>query len=105
MPKFFGNIGFAEAGKTAPGVWTEKIVVKSYSGDIIKNIKRYETGEGLNDNLTINVRISIISDPYADANLGNIRYVELGGSKWKVKDIDEIQRPRVTLTLGGVYNG
>ena len=33
-----------------------------------------------------------------------IRYVKWAGTRWKVDDV-EVKRPRLKLTLGGVWNG
>lgn len=104
MAKFYGAIGYAETSEITPGVWVESITERNYSGDIIKNSKRWTTGENLNDNLNINNQISIIADPFAYANFHTIRYVTWMGALWKVSSID-IQRPRLVLTMGGVYNG
>ena len=40
MAKFYGAIGFAETVETDPGIWEEKIVERSYSGDVIRNIRK-----------------------------------------------------------------
>ena len=37
MPKCSGVIGYALAGETQPGVWTEGITEKKYIGEIIKD--------------------------------------------------------------------
>jgi hypothetical protein len=34
-----------------------------------------------------------------------MRYVEFMGAKWKVSSVDATKRPRLVLTLGGLYNG
>lgn len=103
MAKFHGAIGYVSTEKTAPGVEQEVITERNYYGDIIRNTKRLEGGEGLNDNLTINNQISVVGDDFAYGNFGAIRYVTWMGSKWKVTNI-EVQRPRLILSIGGVYN-
>lgn len=104
MAKYCGNIGFVETIETSPGVWTEDITERQYRGDVISDTRRWEAGEYLNDNLVINNKISIISDPYAYRNFFAIRYVDWMGARWKVTNV-EIARPRLILSLGGVYNG
>ena len=103
MAKFYGTIGYMVQKETIPGVWTEDITEKTYSGDIIKNTRRYQSGENLNDNLEVNNQISILSDPFADQNFHSMRYVVWMGAKWKVTNV-EVIRPRLLLTIGGVYN-
>lgn len=103
MAKFYGPIGYVETVETRPGVWEEQITERNYSGDILKISKRWQTGENVNDNLVVSNEISIVADPYAYGNLQNMRYVQWMGANWKVTRMD-IQRPRIVLSLGGVYN-
>lgn len=104
MAKFYGAIGYAESSEKAPGVWTDDITERNYSGDVIKNSKRWQAGDGLNDDLTVSNEISIIADPYAYQNFHTMKYIKWMGASWKIIKLD-IQRPRLILTIGGVYNG
>lgn len=104
MNKWYGNIGFAELVESEPGLWEETITVRPYYGDVLRNSRRLSNSGNVNDNITLSNQISIVSDPYADQNFHSIRYVEYMGSKWKVLDV-EVQRPRLILSLGEVYNG
>ena len=103
MAKWFGKIGYATTAETAPGVWEESITVREYYGDIIRNSRRLQSGDKVNDDLNISNQLSIVSDPYANENFHTMRYAEFMGAKWKVTDV-EVQYPRLLLTLGGVYN-
>ena len=104
MAKFYGVIGYAETVEVRPGVYEEQITERKYYGDITRNTKRSESSEHLNDNLNVNNVISIMADAYADLHFFAIRYVEWAGCRWKVMTV-EVQRPRLILTMGGVYNG
>ena len=104
MPKFYGVVGYSIQTETAPGVWTEDFTEKNYTGDILRNTKRNQSGENLHDDLVINNLISIVADPYAYEHFFSIKYAKWMGTKWKVTNV-EVQRPRLILTLGGVYNG
>jgi hypothetical protein len=104
MAKFYGAIGYAETSETSPGVWTEVITERNYCGDVTKTSKRWQSGENLNDNLVISNEISIIADLFAYENFHTMRYITWMGASWKVIKID-VQRPRLLLTIGGVYNG
>lgn len=103
MPKWYGKIGYGVTEETSPGVWTEEIVERQYYGDIIRNLRRLETSDQVNDNVSVSNEISIVSDPYAFENFHSIRWIEFMGSKWKVTSV-EVQHPRLLLSLGGVYN-
>ena len=104
MSKFYGKVGYVTQEEISPGIWDDVTVEKEYRGDILQNMRRWEPTEQKNDNLVISNRISIIADPFAHDNFSTIKYVYLGGVRWKVNSI-EIQRPRLILTLGEVYNG
>jgi hypothetical protein len=105
MAKFYGAIGYAETSETAPGVWTEGITERNYSGDVLKNSSRWQqAGDKVNDDLTIDNLISIIADPFAYQNFHTMRYIKWMGASWKITKVD-VQRPRLILTMGGVYNG
>ena len=104
MGKFFGIVGYVESKETAVGVWSDVITERTYYGDVIRNTRRLESGEQLNDNVNVNNLISIVADGFANENFFAIRYIRWMGVAWKVSNVD-VQRPRLVLTLGGVYNG
>ena len=104
MAKFYGVIGFAETSETKPGVWVEQITERNYYGDLLRNTRRLQSADQLNDNINVANEISIVADPYANQNFHAMRYVEFMGTKWKISNVD-VRYPRLILTLGGVYNG
>jgi hypothetical protein len=104
MAKFRGVIGFAETVEKEPGIHVEEITRKNYSGDILRNMRRLESSGNINDNINISNEISILADAYATHHFYAIRYVEFGDAKWKVTSVDATKRPRLVLTLGGLYN-
>lgn len=104
MAKFYGVIGFTETTETRPGVWEDRITERPYYGELVRNARKLQTSDALNDNINVANEISIVADPYANENFHAIRYVEFRGAKWKVPNV-EVQYPRLILTIGGVYNG
>lgn len=102
MAKWFGKIGYAEIEEISPGVWKEQIVEREYYGDLVRNTRRLQTADKINDDIIVSNELSIVSDPYANQNFHSIRYVEFMGSKWKVSSV-EVSYPRLILTLGGLY--
>ena len=105
MAKWFGKVCYSETVETAPGVWTPQDTVREYYGDIKRNSTRWNVNsESTNDDLTVNVQISIVADPFAIDKFYSIKWIECMGTKWKVTSV-EPQFPRLLLTLGGVYNG
>lgn len=103
MAKFQGIIGYIETQETSPGVYQPVITERPYKGDVIRNIQKWEEVEQRNANFTINNRFTIVADAYAYENFPNIRYIQWMGTKWAVNSI-EVQRPRLILTVRGVYN-
>jgi len=93
MAKFYGVIGYAETVETTPGVWKEQITERTYYGELVRNTRRLQTTDQLNDNINVANEISIVSDPFANENF----------HKWKITNV-EVQYPRLILTIGGVYN-
>lgn len=104
MARFHGNVGYGEAVETAPGVWQDSITERTYFGDVVKNTRKMQSGEHLNDDLSVGNSISIVSDAYANDHFFAIRFVEWAGVRWTVSEV-EVQPPRLLLRLGGVYNG
>lgn len=104
MAKFYGKIGYANTVETKPGVYEEQIVERSYYGDLIRNSRRLQSADQVNDDINIGNEISIVADPYATNNFHTMRYAVFMGTKWKISNV-EVSYPRLILTLGGVYNG
>lgn len=104
MPKYFGKVGFAESVETAPGIWDDQIVERSFYGDVVRDLRRLQNHTKLNDDITITNSFSIVADKYAYANFHKIRYLEYMGTKWKVESVDASTPPRLTLDVGAVYN-
>jgi hypothetical protein len=109
MARFFGKVGFIRTEETDPedhpGVWRPIITEREYYGDMIRNTHRWDqNGNSTNDNLVLNNTISIVADSFAEENVGAMKYVRLYGERWKITNIEQ-QRPRLLLTVGGLYNG
>ena len=109
MARFYGEIGFLKTEETDPvehpGVWEPILTERPYYGDVMRNTRRWDpNGNSTNDNLVINNTISIVADSFAERNMGAMKYVKWRGERWVITSI-EIQRPRLILTIGGLYNG
>ena len=105
MAKFYGSVGYTFPEEVRPGVYKDRVEEHEYYGDI----RRLNTGwnaspESTNDDLKLNIQISIVADPFANNHFHSMKYVKFMGSEWKITNI-EPQYPRLILTVGGVYNG
>ena len=104
MARYFGAVGYADTVETAPGVFVEQITERKYYGELIRNVRKLQSAETLNDDINVSNTISIVADPFANENFHAMRYVEYMGVKWKITSV-EVQYPRLSLTIGGIYNG
>jgi hypothetical protein len=104
MAKFHGAIGYGESVEIADGVWDDVITARNYYGDVVRNSRKLQDGQQVNDDLTVGNSISIVADAYAGERFFAIRYVEWAGTLWEVSDVT-VESPRLLLRLGGVYNG
>ena len=103
MAKFYGAIGYVETIEAKPGVWTERVTERKYFGDLIRNTRKLQGTNQINDDIAISNDFSIIADPYAIRNFHSMRYLEFMGTKWKITNV-EVRYPRLVLTVGGLYH-
>lgn len=104
MAKYYDMIGYGVTEDRGDGVWEETVTERPYYGDILRVSRRWERTEHLNDDVNVSNQISIVADAYAYEHFSAIRYARWMGTRWKVTDV-EVQRPRLILSIGGVYNG
>jgi hypothetical protein len=104
MAKFYGEIGYGETVETSPGVWEDVITERLYYGDVVRNTRKLQEGDLINNDLSVGNSISIVADAYANDHFFAIRYIKWAGTLWLVRDV-EVLSPRLLLRLGGVYNG
>lgn len=105
MARFAGKVGYSLANaEVAPGVYRDEIIERAYRGDVIRNTRKLENGAPINSDISTSNSISIVADAYANQHFFAIRYIWWAGVRWIVTEV-EVQRPRLILRLGGVYNG
>jgi hypothetical protein len=104
MAKFYGEVGYANTVEKSPGIWEDVIAERKYYGDVVRNTRKLEDGQKLNDDLSIGNSFSILADAYAYENFFAMRYIKWAGSCWKISDV-EVVAPRLLLRVGGIYNG
>lgn len=104
MAKFAGLVGYVTQEETVPGVWSPVDNPRMMKGDVIRQVSNYQDDGKVNGNITLNHRVSLIGDAYAFGNYYNIKWIELDGYKWEISSV-EISRPRIIVSLGGLWNG
>lgn len=104
MAKFAGLVGFVTEEETNYGVWTATETVRQMQGDILRAASGVKASDKVNTDITLLHRISLVGDTFAYEHFYEIRWIEFGGCKWEVTSW-EVYRPRITVTLGGVWHG
>lgn len=104
--RFHGEVGYGDSVEdpSDSGVWEDVITEVPYYGDVIRNTRKLDSGESLNDDINVNNSISILADDYAVKHFFKIKYVRWEGILWTVPTV-EVKPPRLILSLGEVYNG
>lgn len=106
MARFYGEVGYGDnvESPAGSGVWIDEITEVSYFGDVIRNTRKLDNGEKLNDDISVSNSISIVADDRAINHFFKIKYVRWAGVLWTVTNV-EVKSPRLVLSLGSVYNG
>ena len=107
MARYHGNVGYgvSEENPVNSGVFVDVITERDYYGDVIRNTRRLDpNNESVNSDISVGNSISIMADEYAFEHWHLIKYVQWEGHLWTVTAV-EVQRPRLILSIGKVYNG
>jgi hypothetical protein len=108
--RFSGSVGWATSTETdtGSGVWIDVITESPYFGDVVRNARRLDPPSlvppEVNNNITLQNQFSIMADALAYAKYTDFRYVLWQGIRWTITDV-EVRRPRLILTIGGLWNG
>ncbi len=104
MAKYAGLVCYVTQEEKVPGVWTPLENPVLMKGDIIRQSSNYQDNGKINSDISLNHRVSLVGDAYAFDNYYNIKWIMLDGRKWEVTSV-EIQRPRIIVSIGGLWNG
>jgi hypothetical protein len=104
MARFYGEIGFGDIVETSPGITEDVITEKKFFGDVLRSNFRTNSSDKINTDTSINNSISIVGNKYAFEHIMRMRYIKFENVFWKI-DTVEIQRPRLIIGMGDVYNG
>ena len=103
--RYFGKIAFRSTEETVPGLWEETITERDYYGEVWRNVRHLKVEQkDVNDDISVSNQISIVADQFAYNHFQDMIYVEFMGTKWRAQSV-EVVTPRLTITLGGEYNG
>jgi len=103
MSRFWGNVGINRGYvETAPGVHTEDIVEIEVMGEM-RNIGARLPNANQREGVTARHVLSLINPEDFEIDFTEAVYIWWQNRKWAVVAI-EYKRPRVELSLGGLYN-
>ena len=105
MARFCGKVGFVQVAEQRPGVYLPgDPIERTYHGDAItRRVRLDNNSDSTNKDFMLSEEIRIVADKFAKENIGYMRYVIIHGQKWKITAAS-IEYPRITLTVGGLYN-
>lgn len=104
MAKFVGAIGYSVSEETAPGVWTNTVIERNYTGDVLKNTSQWRDKGNVNPDSVVSDTISIVADGTILDNLYSMKYVKWRGQRLSIVSI-QVARPRVIIEIGGLFSG
>jgi hypothetical protein len=104
MAKFAGLVGFVSQEETARSVWSQVETQRMMKGDVIRQSLNHQNDDKVNSDITLGHRVSLLGDAYATENYYKLKWLQYKGIKWEVTSV-EMQRPRIIVSLGGVWNG
>lgn len=104
MARYAGVIGFSDSVETSPGVWRKLVTEREYRGSLTRIGQSFNDESSVNGEVAPATTVSIVADTYAIEHYLEIKYVVWMKKKWTVTQATFL-KPRLTLTLGDVFNG
>lgn len=104
MSRFRGPIGINRGPREiAPGIFEAIIEEVTVNGEM-RNLSARWSQQSANESLVAKHVLSVVTPEKSDIDFNAVVYIEWQGRQWSVTSI-QYNRPRVELTLGGLYNG
>lgn len=107
--KYIGEIGYYDSESVIDGIYKKEIKSQSIKCEIIElKIDKKDASQEYQryQDSGINIIIKFIPNKVIikKMNSGDLLYITLNGTKWKISSIS-YNRPKILLTIGGLYNG
>lgn len=104
MTKFRGSIGIDRGSvETSLGIFEPEIEEVEITGEM-RNLRARWQGHEQRDSVSARHVLSIVTPESSIIDYTEVVYVVWQSRNWSVVSI-EYKRPRIELTLGGLYNG
>lgn len=104
MSRFEALVGYESPGEMVNHVYQAVVVERDYTGEELQVLRSLIDSGKVNSDISLLNRYSIWADAYALEHYSWIKYLVKDEVRWTVTSV-EVQRPRLILSLGGVYNG
>lgn len=104
MTRFYDAVGYVLPASLVDGVQEVSITERVYKGEVLETIASSSEADKVNDDIRLQHRISVVADAFAFENFSRIRYVLWEGVPWTAQTV-RVERPRIIISLGGVYHG
>lgn len=104
--RWYGTVGFAMPVKVKNGVYDDHVEPEEheYSGDCYQlTVNPNKNMNEINNDISMNIVVEFVADPFAYKNFMHIKYVEYLCEKWEVTNVNPMNYPRIKVTLGGLY--
>lgn len=102
--RYSGKVGYSSPAEVAPDVWQDQFTERIYGGEVLRDTRYFAQGETVLGEVRFQTRLSVVADAFALEHFTDIRYAEWAGRFWTVESAS-VERPRLILVLGGIYNG
>lgn len=104
--KFAGMLGFVKTVQNPndDSLYTTETTEKKVYGEVLRDMRNNEKNTQVNDNFTISNQFSIVANNFCYHNFQYIKYLTYLGVKWRVTSVETLHRPRLIISVNGVYN-
>lgn len=97
------DVGFQHFRETAPSVYRDDQVVRSYPAFVNRVMVRPVVQDDSSvEDVQLSNQVSFLTDWYSTKYIDNIRFVEWRGNRFRVRSVTW-QYPRIVLEIGAPY--
>src|SRR5690625_3109642 len=103
MAKYSGLVGYGIQTETTPGVWKTVDTPRMMKGDFYMESSRHQNGDKVNEDISLNHRISLMADEWVMKHYPLMRWIEIDGIKWELTS-EVLIRSSFIVNVGCLYN-
>lgn len=106
--RFYGPVGYGVSREepAGGGVWKKTIREVKLRGEVVRNTRRLDDSDKVNNNVSVGTTISVVAHESLHGDLFAALYILWKGIYWVIEDVQVLpDQPRLLMRLGGVYDG